>query len=88
MPRAQVREIQHRTGVDVFMILQEEEPEMFEQRPQRGDDSFYSIRARSAFLRCALRPAAPPSTRARLSLHSRRSHRPPSGRLIMHPCSF
>ena len=29
----------HRMGVDVFMILQEEEPDMFEQRPPLGDDS-------------------------------------------------
>ena len=27
-------------GVDVFMVLQEEEPEMFEQLPPRGGGSF------------------------------------------------
>ena len=50
-----------------FMILQEEEPEMFERQPSPRGVASLSIRARSAFLRCAHRPAAPPSTRARLS---------------------
>ena len=40
---------------------------MFEQLPPRGGGSFQSIRARCAFIWCAHRPAAPPSTRARLS---------------------
>ena len=66
-------------GVDVFLILQEEEPEMFERQPPPGGASSLAIRARCAFLRCARRPAAPPSTRARLSLPLRCSHRPPSG---------
>ena len=30
----------HGMGVDVFMVLQEEEPEMFEQLPPRGGGSF------------------------------------------------
>ena len=30
----------HGMGVDVFMMLQEEEPEMFEQLPPRGGGSF------------------------------------------------